>query len=451
MRRALATASVIVRLASRSAIGGGTRTVVLLAAMTVVIFVCVVLMSFLRGLEATVSEGVLAMHGHLRVVGLYKAEPGPGRPALLLPESWDAVRAELAAVDGVARISARTIHRVELLGPAGSLIVDLEGVDLVDEPLLQSVLAPAREAGNAEDRLSDDVLAAPRSVLLFAGQAERLGVKKGETLFIRTRTLEHRHTAGVFTVAEILGERGPLGEVRSFVERAALNELVGATADRASGWFISLRDPSDSKRAANAVHELLSRQAGATTLPRSGDSLDARRGSMSTQGALGTTLHLSEWTEELEGMRWLLSVFTLLGNLALFLMLVVLAIGVTNISFVAVQDRRAELGTLRAMGMGRAAVGSTVVAEMAGLALLATAVGSSLGLGFAHLISSARIRVGYEGLQTVLWSDTLNLQGQPAAALMAGIVLVTVSAASSLLPAVLAARLPPVESMERSR
>lgn len=449
MSRPLRVALMIARLALRSALGGGARTLVLLSAMSGVVLVAVLLLSFLRGLDATVEQGVKAMHGHVRVTGLYKAEPGPGRPDLLLPAGADALRARLAAMDGVHHLSERTIHRVELIGPAGSLVLDVEGVELAKEPELREVLSLVGDGAGAP--LPEGALDVPRALLLFAGQAERLGVGVGDTLSLRTRTLDQRHTAGFFTVAGVLGDRGLLGERRAFVERASLNELIGARPGAASAWFLFLDDARAATTLADELAAAIADTPGLSLLPIAGESLDERRGWMATQPSLGTNVHVSFWPDELDALRWLLSVFTLLGNAALALLLVVLAIGITNLAFVAVQDRRAEIGTLRALGMGRMAVGLTVLVEISGLAVLATALGSALGLGAAALLSRARIGVGYEGLQTVLWADTLELEPAPAAALLVGVVLVALSALSSALPAIAAARLPPMESMERGQ
>ena len=79
----------------------------------------------------------------------------------------------------------------------------------------------------------------------------------------------------------------------------------------------------------------------------------------------------------------------------LFLAVVIALFGIANTLALSVVERRRELGLLRAVGMQRRQVRSSVRWEAVLIALLGTAVGTALGLGFGWALVKA---MGSQGI-----------------------------------------------------
>ena len=113
--------------------------------------------------------------------------------------------------------------------------------------------------------------------------------------------------------------------------------------------------------------------------------------------------------------------------------LLVGSVGILTIMLIAVAERRAEIGVLRALGATRRQVGVLFLAEAATLAALGGAVGLVTGAGAAYLLSLAvpalPVRLAWEY------------------AVLAELLAAAVGIAAGLAPALRAARLDPIDAL----
>jgi putative ABC transport system permease protein len=120
-----------------------------------------------------------------------------------------------------------------------------------------------------------------------------------------------------------------------------------------------------------------------------------------------------------------------------------------NSMWIAVRERTQEVGTLRAIGMGRERVLLMFMTEAVLLGLAATTVGALVGAVLAVAIDHAHLRVPVDALQKFLMSDTLHVSVRPAQLLEAIGVFTFITALSALWPALRAARMQPVTAIQR--
>jgi putative ABC transport system permease protein len=122
---------------------------------------------------------------------------------------------------------------------------------------------------------------------------------------------------------------------------------------------------------------------------------------------------------------------------------------VSNTMSMAVVERTAEIGTLRAMGLRRRAVGAMFVTE----GLLLGCLGAILGIGAAVLLAAAVNRAGFT------WLPPGRIEAIPLAVRVAGeywmlvgsaAALVVVAAVSAILPAARAARMNIVDALRHA-
>jgi putative ABC transport system permease protein len=120
----------------------------------------------------------------------------------------------------------------------------------------------------------------------------------------------------------------------------------------------------------------------------------------------------------------------------LFLAVVIALFGIANTLTLSVVERRRELGLLRAVGMQRSQVRSSVRWEAVLIALLGTAVGTALGLGFGWALVKATSSQGI---------DQLAIPGLRLVVI--GVVAALAAVAAAALPARRAARLDALQAI----
>ncbi|WP_080671664.1 ABC transporter permease [Salinispora cortesiana] len=112
--------------------------------------------------------------------------------------------------------------------------------------------------------------------------------------------------------------------------------------------------------------------------------------------------------------------------------LVIGALGVSNVSYVSVLERRAEIGLRRAVGASRRAVAAQFCLESAGLGLIGGVVGTIAGVHVTAITSLAK--------SWLVILDPMVLSGGPVVGMATGL-------AAGVYPAIAAARVQPAEAL----
>ena len=263
------------------------------------------------------------------------------------------------------------------------------------------------DPATVEQHLDVDVKAGAVSAL----GAHELGVLE------RTATENHWHVgdhvtmnfvetgAQDFTVAMIYGLQNPLGEYTV----------------------------SEQAYAANVAHQ--SDQA-VFVIDAPGVSQDAARTAIEAALASTPTARLRTPAEFKADVASQIDKMLNLIYVLLFLAVVIALFGIANTLALSVVERRRELGLLRAVGMQRRQVRSSIRWEAVLIALLGTAVGTALGVGFGWALVKA---MGSQGI------DHLAVPG--ARLVVVAVVAGFAAVAAAALPARRAARLDALEAI----
>lgn len=124
------------------------------------------------------------------------------------------------------------------------------------------------------------------------------------------------------------------------------------------------------------------------------------------------------------------------------------AFGATNTLYAAVQARRAEIGTLRALGFPRVAILTSFLVEALGVALLGFAVGAALAAALGRVVSSALGGIAF-GAATFT-TNVIQLRVGPGDLLLALGLALAIGLVGGFFPASRAARLRPVEALRKA-
>lgn len=312
------------------------------------------------------------------------------------------VAAEVATVEGVdgasATLEAVVFGRRDNASNASSILA--QGVVPADHRASLSDAQKAKFDGwftTAEDDASGEVV-------VNKALAEAHGVGKGDALLLAASPTDPPRAFRVAGVFESPFTGGGLfgGTQVAFVKLTELQQLTGV-AERDAATRIAIRLTAEARgdpdATARVVERLKADHPGYQVLTKQDELRDARERAAISAGFYTAVAWVS---------------------------LVVSALFVASVMIMEVQERRRDLGVLRAIGWGRGSLFRLV----AGDALLFVAVGTTLGIALGYYASEALGRYFQEGYGLDVSFTSFTPQ------------LALASAAQSLLVGVLAALYP---------
>lgn len=441
----------LLTIALRNLFQAKRRTGLLGAALAAVTALLVLLMSLSAGIGDTMIRSATTLaSGHVNVGGFFKARSSDAAPFIRQVGSIRAlVQRELEGDLELVVDRARGWARV--VSPEGSMQVGLTGVDVGEERRLMETLQLAPESDYREDgaplakgdprRLEDE-----EGAIVFAAQARRLGLRVGDPLTIVAETMQGQRNSAEVTVVAVVKDIGFMSNFSVFVGKQTLRKLYRLGKDVSGVVQVYLRDHEEAPAAMERLRAALEAE-GHELLPHEPRPFFAKFSAVAGEAWTGQRLDTTIWRDEVSFLGWILSAvdtvsFTLVGTL-----LVIIGVGITNSMWIAVRERTNEIGTLRAIGMGRRQVLAMFVVEAALLGVVSTGLGGLLGAALAVGIDRAGVEVGVEAVSAILMSDQLHLVVEPLDVIAAVVGFSFVSALAALWPAVRASRLQPVTAI----
>lgn len=404
-----------------------------------------------HGFETNVS--VLST-GHLYYVRVER-NPINGKLRLLIP-SEDLF---LQALERSGVETRHVIRRTQALG-LSSLIFSgkttsrpVEGIDWENDLLLRSNLSLARG--------SLDGLAGSDGVVIAESVAKTLGVDVGDRLLIQTLTIDGQQNVDEFEVRAIYRDTAGVFQVSIFVDREALNRLIGMPQGSFNTVGVYLPDIALCHQAQEAILDAL------RALVPTGDRLvaleelrqkdfskiyqDLRKDRTFASGAyhILPTLVDQPFFRSFQGV--LLAVKWGSALVVYFLMVLIMT-GLVNTFRLIVQERRREIGTLRALGMHREDVQALFLWEAALLSLLGASVGFVLGLILLWLVGLGEnlwFLPDVGELAFFLIDRKLSWRLDIGILVVSTLILVLMTLTAAWLPARRAARLQPAEALRQ--
>ena len=428
------------------------RTLLLTLAVALVTMLLIVLGAVSHGFNDTLQRSATALSsGHINIGGWYKNKETDAWP--LINGLADVERIAREHTPGLQAVVARDRAWAKIISRDSSFWASPSGIDIKDETRLREVLQLAVEAeyktgGRPEVIGSLDGLAAPRSALIFASQARRLGVGVGDYITITAPTGSGRTNSIDVTVAAVARDMGFMSNWSIFVPSADVHELYETADDTTSVLMLYLEDPSRASEVMGQLREVYAK-AGYTVMDHQPQPFFFKFESVAGEDWTGQKLDLTVWTDEVTYIEWVSTAIDAITAILVGILMAIIAVGIMNAMWMSVRRRTTEIGTARAIGMTRRGVLLMFVSEALMLGFFATVLGGVLGVAVASGLDAAGVVLPYM-LQAILMSETLHLVIDPGQVVTAVVVFTIITGLAAISPAMRAARMQPVTAIQQT-
>ncbi len=441
---------VLLSIALRNLMQSPRRTLLLGLAIGLVTTFLVLLLSLSRGInENLVTSATTMSAGHVNVAGFWKPTTGTAFPIVTgVAKVREVVEKSTPGLDYVVER-----HRGwgKVVSETGSVQSGLTGLVAAEESRFFDRLILAEENEYKEGG-SDQVIGDPRrlseddTIVLFAGQAKKLGVGVGDVVTIKTETMSGASNTADATVVAVARDLGLLSSFSVFVPKSLVLNLYQLNDDTTGALWVYLDDIEKSEETSVIVRGALI-DAGFLLRDHESNPFFFKFEAVQGEDWTGQKLDVTWWQDEVSFLTWVLTAFdTVTWSLTLILV-VIIAVGIMNAMWNAVRERTREIGTMRAIGMTQTRVLVLFLLEALFLGLGATTAGATLGAAIALGVDAARIPVPSDAVRTILLSNELNLSVQLNSLLTAVVFLTAFTGLSALWPAIRASRLQPVKAL----
>lgn len=441
---------VFLSIAFRNLVQARRRTLLLGVALGAVTGLLVLLLALSEGIGDTMIRSATTLaSGHVNVGGFFKARSSIAAPVI---RRTSEIRAAIhREIEGVEHIVDRARGWARLVSAESSIQVGLTGIEVSEETRLLDTIQLAEEqtyveGGRPRVQGSPQRLAEGPTVMLFAAQARRLGVRVGDPLTLIAETLNGQRNSIEVTVAAVAKDIGFLSNFSVFVPKSVVRTLYRLGDDVSGVVQIYLRDHRRSVQAMNEVRAILE-SSGHALMPHEPRPFFAKFSTVTGEAWTGQRLDISTWRDEVSFLGWILTAVDTMSLTLVSTLLVIIGIGIMNSMWISVRERTNEVGTLRAIGMSRARVLGMFLLEAVMLGLVATTLGALLGASVALGVDAAEIPIPVPAVQAILMSDALHLVVEPLELVFAVLGFTAVAGLSALWPALRAARLQPVTAI----
>ncbi|MDR2446346.1 MAG: ABC transporter permease [Treponema sp.] len=222
-------------------------------------------------------------------------------------------------------------------------------------------------------------------ILISSPVAHYLGIRQGDSLILEVRNYLGQRNTGNFIVAGIIEDKTIFGYFKSYISRAALNELVGFNAGECSnvGFFF------DDKRTDIDWNKTLLQWGLAESGVNTAAMLQNRSDFETEQLAGWSGIRVFILTLEiyLSEVDDLLKAMDVLSYLLFVMMLIIVFVSALVTYKLILYERSQELGAMRVLGFQEGDITWMLVIEAACLALISVAVGFLFSIVLVNILS----------------------------------------------------------------
>jgi putative ABC transport system permease protein len=416
----------LLRLAFRNLLRARRRSALAVGTMLIGCAALVAAQGLADGIAAQQTATLVAVQtGDVQVVARPLDFEPQNSPFDAYGETAFANGAALAAQVESAGASFGVVKATPYLAVRGTVVagnrsspVVVVGIDARREDELRRTQAPAAGAflGKGDDQA---YVAQPL--------ARKLRLSVGDSVSFVVQTAQGAVNSLDVTVCGIFDKGAPWYDNTAYVSLGAAQSLVDK-AGAATNVKILLRSQSRASR--ERVRGLVQSLLASVPSPAAGQALRAE--TVAQAGRFSFAI-----IEANQSAINVLSTFLFLAA----------AVGVVNAMLASVHERTREIGTIRALGMRRAAVIRLFVLEGAALGIVSAVLGVLAGGAFVLYYGATGIRMNTMTLAWMAGGDSLYPLLRAGSVLAAAAIIIVLSSLAALYPAFAASRLEPREAL----
>ncbi|MBM4193224.1 MAG: ABC transporter permease [Gemmatimonadetes bacterium] len=389
-------------------------TVIAMAGVIVGVSALVVIMGVMNGLQTDLREKILVASPDLRVLNFGEE---------LIIRDWEQLLARVRNMDGV--VSASPFVMTEAVGQvvdrrfsSGMAVVGLPRPDSAHVPVTE-----IRSKATAGDFTFATADGQRRGIVLGHSLAARFNAGVGAPFRL--------YTVDGAQISPVTG--GIVPRVVDFEVTGIFETGMFEYDDKYA--FIDMERAQDLRSAGNAVTGLDVRTA---------DRWSAPALAMAIADSLGYPYRTVDWQQQNNALFKALKLEKLGMAVILGLISLVAAFNIVSTLTMVVRDKQREIGILKAMGLGSAAVRRVFLWQGAVIGCVGTLIGLALGLGTGVVLDRYRL-ITLD--PQVYFIDHLPVLTDPLEVVAIALLSVAVATAATMFPARQAAGLYPVEAI----
>ncbi|MBX5483699.1 MAG: ABC transporter permease [Myxococcaceae bacterium] len=422
-------------IAFRNLVQHRRRTLLLGGAITGVTLLLVLVLGLTHGVSETMMRSATTVStGHLNVGGFYKVTSGMAAPVVT---DYERVREIVKHQPGVAFVVDRGRGWARVVSDTGSMQLGINGIDIRQEKGLREVLSIT--SGNLDD------MAKKNGLLIFEQQAEKLGVKVGDSVTLSAPTPRGVNNTMDAVIVAIARDVGLLSNFSVFLNNDGLRGLYQLNPHTTGALQVYLNDIKQASQMKPKLRQALE-QAGYTVMADDPRPFFMKFDTVNREAWTGQRLDVTTWEDETSFFSWTVLIVNLLSGLLIAVLIGIISVGVMNALWIAIRERTREVGTLRAIGMQKGRVLMMFLIEGFLLGLMSTVLGAVLSVVVAAVVNALNQPVP-SAVQLFVMSNTIRFLVTPGAVTFAVLFLTGCTTFVSLFPSFIAARMKPITAM----
>ncbi|GAB1431790.1 hypothetical protein MASR2M29_04150 [Spirochaetota bacterium] len=384
-------------------------------------------------MDTVKSKAARYFAGQLSITGYTKGDQ-------LLSQKDEVIKSLKASGLPLATIAPRTVNYGDAnLFFGGEMIVQRRLIGIEFEQEYKELSSMHFSEGSLDSMLGDS---GKKGILISLDVARLLKARVGDEISIFLSADSGQYNTATFTLKGIFEETSLFAYV-SYLRNEDLNELLVRDKDSASDIAIYGKRGTNYKKLTEAVRTYLSHSFNVFPPLLNAEALG---NAVYRSNYEGEYLAVQSLDAKLASIKNLLDAFLILTYFVLAVFTVIVMVGVLNTYRVIVYERTKEIGTLRALGLGKNGVVMLLAAEAMILGIASGTIGYFCGLlGLGAL--------GYLDLSQFPATGFFTEQGRLALYINFRHALVNLAIMSSVVvmaalgPAIKAGRISPAEAM----
>lgn len=441
---------VLFQIAMRNLVQARRRTGVLFLAVGTVTGMLVLLQAMSQGINDNMETAATTLSaGQINVAGFYKVTPGSAAPIVT-----NAAEVRKIVEENTPNLDYTLLrHRSwgKAVSETGTVQTALSGIIPAEEEQFFKKLQLAKEKDYVEGGSSEVIgdprqLSEPHTVVFFANQAKRLGVQVGDVVTFKTETQVGRANTLDLKVVAVAKDLGLLSSFSCFTQRETVLELGQLDPDTTGAVWVYLKDIDEAPVTMAHLREVFTAK-GYRLMDYNPNPFFFKFEDVQGEDWTGQKLDLTLWKDEVSFLSWVIIAFNSVTWFLTTILVAIITIGIMNAMWQSVRERTREIGTMRAVGLGRLQTLILFMAEAVMLGLASSVAGAAVGGGVAVAVDAANIHVPMEAMASILLSDKIHLSVKPMSVVAAVGFLTGFTGLSALWPSVRAALLQPVKAL----